>query len=75
MSFILKKNHKFEPSSEDTIQCFFFSSTLSDEESLEQLSKQLNIRVEALVEEYLWHRDEFKVIIPILDNNRKGILL
>lgn len=54
-------NLKFE----DTIQCYFFSiQKLADLEWV-QLCKDLNETVSLLSQGYIWHRDEFKITLPL----------
>lgn len=64
---------QFESSYEDTIQCRFFSTVLinSDEKLWKQLCENINNTITALSKEYIWHRDVFKVHLPIMENNCK----
>ncbi|CAG4947729.1 unnamed protein product [Parnassius apollo] len=52
---------------EDTVQCFFFSS--HENVNWEQLYVVINEKVAALSEDYIWHKDEFKIRQPLLKND------
>lgn len=67
------KHSEFEPSSEDTLQCRIFSPALTNSESWQQLCNELNTAAAALSQEYIWHRDQFRVFMPLLNTNCEGM--
>lgn len=52
---------------EDTIQCNFYLTAVNYTESafLEELCNSVNKTIQKLSEGYIWHRDEFKVYVPL----------
>lgn len=63
-----------EPTNDDTIQCLFFSPQLgSDTSSWQDLCKQINDSIKSLSQDYIWHREEFQVYIPLTYNNDTGV--
>ena len=63
-------NLKFE----DTIHCYYFSIQKLSDLEWEQLCKDLNEVVSLLSQGYIWHRDEFKITLPLHNGKEeKGI--
>lgn len=55
---------------EDTVQCnFFLTATNTDALFLEGLCDSVNKTIQKLSEGYIWHRDEFKVYVPLNKEN------
>lgn len=51
---------------EDTIQCnFFLTDSNANSMVLEELCDSVNKTILKLTEGYIWHRDEFKVYVPL----------
>lgn len=63
-----------EPANDDTLQCLFFSPKLGSDLSLwEDLCLQLNNSVKSLTKDYIWHRDEFQIYTPIVEESLTGL--
>ncbi|XP_072947835.1 protein ecdysoneless homolog [Epargyreus clarus] len=57
---------------EDTIQCSFFS--VSDTvKNYDELCESINKFIAALSQDYIWHRDEFKLCVSIEDKDKEDI--
>lgn len=55
--------------SEDVVQVNFFSSFENqDNEFWQNLVEQINTTLKTLSRDYIWHRDEFNVFIPIFSD-------
>lgn len=66
-------NRNLEPTNEDTVQCLFFSTTRdSNIAQWEELCQQINNAIAVLSKDYIWHRDEFKVFLPLSDSTDSG---
>ena len=62
-----------EPANDDTIQCWFFSPKLGSDLSLwEDLCQQLNNSIKTITKDYIWHRDEFQIYTPIIEDSITG---
>lgn len=57
---------------EDTIQCFYFSERKLSKVEWEQLNNDLNETLTLLSQNYIWHRDEFKIVLPITISRDEG---
>lgn len=61
--------------SEDTIECnFYLTAVNTDSLLLEELCDSVNKTIQMLSEGYIWHRDEFKVYVP-LNKEKHGTYL
>ncbi|KAM3966334.1 ecdysoneless cell cycle regulator [Aphomia sociella] len=73
------ENASIKPStyaSDDSVQCSFYSSSLeTDILYWERLCDNINKTILSLTTGHIWHRDEFKVYIPIRDRSAKGLPL
>ncbi|XP_047534550.1 protein ecdysoneless homolog [Vanessa atalanta] len=58
---------------DDTIQCFFFSSKNYNNSEWQELCDLINKTITSLSQEYIWHRDEFKVVLPITSGDKNDI--
>lgn len=64
---------QLEPVNDDTIQCWFYSPKLGTDVALwENMCKQINDYIKSLCHDYIWHRDEFRVFVPIMKDNDKS---
>ncbi|KAI5645392.1 SGT1 protein domain-containing protein [Phthorimaea operculella] len=54
-----------ETLSEDTVHCVFFPTESSNADNLDELCESLNKTINKLSEGYIWHRDEFRVHVPL----------
>lgn len=67
MSF--NKNAVFsEPLHEDTVYCTFYSLSLLERSQWVSLCDQINETILTLSKDYIWHRDVFKVFLPLYEN-------
>ncbi|CAH0729768.1 unnamed protein product, partial [Brenthis ino] len=57
---------------EDTIQCFYFSEKKLSKDEWGQLCYVLNETLTSLSQNYIWHRDEFKIVLPITISREEG---
>ncbi|XP_047027213.1 protein ecdysoneless homolog [Helicoverpa zea] len=61
-------NLPVEPPNDDTILCLFFSSKFdSNTLLLEERCLELNNFIKSKSKDYIWHRDEFQVYVPIVN--------
>ncbi|CAH2091131.1 unnamed protein product [Euphydryas editha] len=58
---------------EDTLQCLFFSTKNYSNTELQELCDLINETIKSLSHEYIWHRDEFKVVLPINAEEKNDI--
>lgn len=73
MSNDLEKLIINEPSNEDTIQCFFFATEANaDSISWNHLCMKINIAIQSISRDYLWHKDAFEVFVPVNQTNIEG---
>ncbi|XP_023936751.1 protein ecdysoneless [Bicyclus anynana] len=61
------------PRFEDTLQCIFLSTTELSREEWEDLCISINGIIESISKEYIWHRDEFRVYLPIVPDVNNDI--
>ncbi|XP_026762688.2 protein ecdysoneless homolog [Galleria mellonella] len=60
--------------SDDSVHCYFYSSLSKVDASYwERLCENINKTIVILSEDHIWHRDEFRVHIPLHDNSHGGI--
>lgn len=52
---------------EDTLQCYFFAATELCKEEWESLCKSINGIIASISKDYIWHRDEFRVYLPLTE--------
>ncbi|XP_021181424.3 protein ecdysoneless homolog [Helicoverpa armigera] len=63
-------NLPVEPPTDDTILCLFFSSKFdSNTLLLEERCLELNNFIKSKSKDYIWHRDEFQVYVPIVNKD------
>uniref|UniRef100_A0A2A4JKI8 Protein ecdysoneless n=1 Tax=Heliothis virescens TaxID=7102 RepID=A0A2A4JKI8_HELVI len=63
-------NLPIEPPNDDTILCLFFSSKFDSSTSfLEELCLELNNFIKSKSKDYIWHRDEFLVYVPLVNKD------
>ncbi|XP_034831657.2 LOW QUALITY PROTEIN: protein ecdysoneless homolog [Maniola hyperantus] len=61
------------PKYEDTMQCFFFSTKELSEDEWKNLCDSINGIIASISKDYIWHRDEFRVSLPILTDQSNEI--
>lgn len=61
-------NYKFE----DTVQCSFYSTKQLCSDDWDKLCDSMNNLISSLSKDYIWHRDEFKVTLPIFSDMKNG---
>ncbi|KAG6462697.1 hypothetical protein O3G_MSEX013423 [Manduca sexta] len=55
-----------EPVTEDTVQCFFFFTSLPETDTCwQQRCSDMNNTIKKISKNYIWHRDEFNIYQPI----------
>lgn len=59
---------------EDTLQCLFFSTKNYSNIEWQDLCDSINETITSLSYEYIWHRDEFKVVLPVNSDEGNDIL-
>lgn len=64
---------QFDTISEDTINCFYFSTEANDDISYwDNLCIDINKTIQNLSSEYLWHKDKLEVFPQILNEEQHG---
>ncbi|XP_039755299.1 protein ecdysoneless [Pararge aegeria] len=61
------------PKYEETLQCIFFSTTELSTAEWDYLCDSINVIIASISKDYIWHRDEFKVYLPILTEVKNDI--
>ncbi|KAJ2944377.1 hypothetical protein O0L34_g18379 [Tuta absoluta] len=61
----MESSSALETLCEDTAHCVFFPTASSNADNLEELCESLNKTINRLSEGYIWHRDEFRVHVPL----------
>ncbi|XP_050351808.1 protein ecdysoneless homolog [Nymphalis io] len=64
---------RFNQKYDDTIQCFIFSAKNYNNSEWQQLCNSINKTIKLLSQEYIWHQDEFKVVLPIISGEKNDI--